>query len=186
MRCLELRPDSMFWADSKGSGMRVNGRSDPLTHVVYSCTDDCTAPHRPLSGESPLAKTKKFSSGSCVEHARQISNLQTPHQSKLQICCCIIHHIHNTLKLFSLYPIYKKKKKKGYLIAKYTVWREQQQFPHQVQSILWSVHLRFSVFLLLVRETQICSTKKVWQTFILKMLCFKPPEVWRLILFFYY
>lgn len=92
--------------------MRVNGRSDPLTHVVYSCTDDCTAPHRPLSGESPLAKTKKFSSGSCVKHARQISNLQTPHQSKLQICCCIIHHIHNTLKLFSFYPIYKKKKKR--------------------------------------------------------------------------
>ncbi len=139
MRCLELGPTSMFWADSKGSGVEVNRRSDPLAPVVYSCTDDCTAPHRTLSGESPLAKMKNLAPAVALNtqlQNRKISELQTPHQSKLQICCYIIHHIYITLKnpkaIFLLPPRFPKK-----ATWYHSMWRANSEIS-LVQNILWS------------------------------------------------
>ncbi len=90
------------------------------------------------------SQNEKFGSGSCVKHAVQISELQTPHQSKLQICCYIIHHIYITLKnpkaIFFLPPRFPKK-----ATWYHSTWRANSEMS-LAQNILWSSTPVFQLF----------------------------------------
>ncbi len=95
---------------------RVWSGGEQEARPTHSC---CLLMHRWLHSSTQATirgitsrQNEKFGSGSCVKHAVQISELQTPHQSKLQICCYIIHHIYITLKnpkaIFFLPPLLPK------------------------------------------------------------------------------